>query len=761
MAVQPIRRPTIEVLATLFSEGAAVPASVRTVEIAPSGEVVVRGSAGVQAQALSMPKAKIILRHRRSKRERVWPVVALGTDFEAAGSFACRGPATDWLGAWDLYLALPGEDLRRLAVADAKELPTPIAVPHGDGGCVVRSFATSNGYLRFALLDLSERAAIDRVEITRDTLTVVARLPESKVDAHDDARLLCVHRQSTEAIAVSVAALPGQPFSASFQLCDLVRDSDGTDYWDFYLGAGERRLRLRAPLDDVPDKTRVVVFPERRVACDGLERRLRPYYNRNEDLSVRSRAVRFPGAATTQEESDEDAGRAPEDKEASESMDAFENSSWHGRGRRWWTPLVAEPRRALIRAIGKVLHSGARPAPPGQGRTKVVIVLMSSYGMGGTIRTVLNLAGYLAGEYDVEVVSVTRRRDTPFLPTPKGVTFRFLSDRRPGIVGSRINRLLDSLPSVLMPEEDFGFATSSLWTDLGWLRTLRAHRSGVLITTRPAFNMLAAELAAPDVLTVGQEHMHYHAHRPGLAVEIRRSYGKLDALAVLTEDDRRDYGELLRKYPTRVVRIPNALPELEGGRSTLEQPIIVAAGRMTRQKGFDLLIEAFAAAVADHPEWVLRIFGAGPARRRLARRILELELYNNVLLMGPTRKLGEELSKASIFALSSRYEGFGMVLLEAMSKGVPVVSFDCPRGPNEIVHDGQDGYLVPAEDVPAFAIALKKLMSDGERRRHMGEAALTTAASFDIEVVGKQWSELLRALPVGGGAALPQLEPIR
>ncbi|MDP9377720.1 MAG: hypothetical protein M3P40_09175, partial [Actinomycetota bacterium] len=107
MAVQPIRRPTIEVLATLFSEGAAVPASVRTVEIAPSGEVVVRGSAGVQAQALSMPKAKIILRHRRSKRERVWPVVALGTDFEAAGSFACRGPATDWLGAWDLYLALP------------------------------------------------------------------------------------------------------------------------------------------------------------------------------------------------------------------------------------------------------------------------------------------------------------------------------------------------------------------------------------------------------------------------------------------------------------------------------------------------------------------------------------------------------------------------------------------------------------------------------------------------------------------------------
>src|SRR3954471_17798428 len=114
--------------------------------------------------------------------------------------------------------------------------------------------------------------------------------------------------------------------------------------------------------------------------------------------------------------------------------------------------------------------------------------------------------------------------------------------------------------------------------------------------------------------------------------------------------------------------------------------------------------------------------------------------------MGPTEHLGEELAKASVFALSSRYEGFRIVLVEAMSKGMAVVSFDCPRGPGEIIDDGRDGVLVPDGDVPALSRALLDVVGDEERRRGLGAAAVESARRYDPAVVGKDWVSLIDAL---------------
>jgi glycosyltransferase involved in cell wall biosynthesis len=363
--------------------------------------------------------------------------------------------------------------------------------------------------------------------------------------------------------------------------------------------------------------------------------------------------------------------------------------------------------------------------------------------MGGTIRTSLAVAGHLAEHHDVELVSVLRRRERPFFAFPPGVPVRALDDQRR-------RSWLSRLPSLLIHPEDYAYPWCSLWTDVVLLRWLRSTHGGVLVTTRPAFNLLAARLAPRDVVTVGQEHLHLASHRPRLTSDIRRHYPGLDALTVLTAYDEAAYRRLLTGSGTRLWNIPNAVPRLEGGVSSLDAQVVVAAGRLTKQKGFDLLIAAFAPVARRQPSWQLRIYGSGPERDRLRALIDDIGVGSQVTLMGREKHMGAAMSAASVFALSSRFEGFGMVLVEAMSKGLPVVSFDCPHGPGDIVSDGVDGILVPPEDVGGLAAALLELIEDPDRRRRYGEAALQKAHAYAMEAVGSRWDALLGSLGSDG-----------
>jgi glycosyltransferase involved in cell wall biosynthesis len=407
-------------------------------------------------------------------------------------------------------------------------------------------------------------------------------------------------------------------------------------------------------------------------------------------------------------------------------------------------------RRRLLGPIAVSVHrlalamAARLPRPPARARAGPVRILIAhAWGMGGTIRTSLAVAGHLAERHDVELVSVLRRRERPFFAFPPGVPVRALDDqrRRPW---------LSRLPSLLIHPEDYAYPWCSLWTDVVLLRWLRSMHGGVLVTTRPAFNLLAARLAPRDVLTVGQEHLHLTSHRPRLTSDIRRHYPGLDALTVLTAHDEAAYRQVLTGSGTQLWHIPNAVPRLDGGISPLDAHVVVAAGRLTRQKGFDLLIAAFAPVARRQPSWQLRIYGSGPERDRLRALIDDFGVGAQVRLMGREKRMGAAMAAASVFALSSRFEGFGMVLVEAMSKGLPVVSFDCPHGPGDIVSDGVDGILVPPEDVGGLAAALLELIEDPDRRRRYGEAALQKARGYAMEAVGSRWDALLGSLGSDG-----------
>jgi glycosyltransferase involved in cell wall biosynthesis len=413
-----------------------------------------------------------------------------------------------------------------------------------------------------------------------------------------------------------------------------------------------------------------------------------------------------------------------------------------GFGRR---ALDSRSLRAVARLIRAMLVRYARARPRGgaaSGDAPVTILTVSGWGKGGTTRAVLNLAGYLVGRREVEIISLWRTRDEPFFAHPDGVPVRALDDLRPGHRARGLKGLLNRVPSVLVHPADDWATSFSLLTDIRLVRRLR-RRTGFLITTRPSLNLAAALLRPPGMKLIGCEQMHLQAHDAQLREEMRRLYPRLDSFVVLTEGALRDYDAHLGGRPA-LVRIPNSAREL-GALSDLGARRVLAAGRLHPQKGFDWLIEAWARIEANHGDWTLRICGEGEERAALEAQVAGHGL-ERVEMPGACSDMEHEMSRASVFALSSRFEGFPLVLCEAMSKGMAPVSFDCPTGPAEMIEDGENGLIVGLGDVDALAAALARMIGDEELRRRCGTAAAVTGRDFKMDVIGPMWDELFTRL---------------
>lgn len=248
------------------------------------------------------------------------------------------------------------------------------------------------------------------------------------------------------------------------------------------------------------------------------------------------------------------------------------------------------------------------------------------------------------------------------------------------------------------------------------------------------------------VPVVVSERIDPHAWRVGRVWNILRrlSYRRASAIVVQTKRA----GAFFRgRLARRVVVIPNPVVGWQAMEQRCSQremsTSILAIGRLEGQKGFDLLISAFVPVRMQHAEWKLVIVGEGPERGQLERQIAALGLGNSVELAGSVRDPGVFLQGTALFVLSSRVEGFPNVLCEAMAAGVPVVSFDCPSGPSEIIRDGVDGLLVPPGDVNALSRAIDKLISDEATRIRLGQRAIEIRERFRLEKIVGMWDKVL------------------
>ena len=222
--------------------------------------------------------------------------------------------------------------------------------------------------------------------------------------------------------------------------------------------------------------------------------------------------------------------------------------------------------------------------------------------------------------------------------------------------------------------------------------------------------------------------------------QLIRQVRQLKSFVVLSHEDAAEWTEL-----NNVTVIYNPLPFLPEQQSDNTPKQVIAVGRYVPQKGFDRLISAWSIVNKKHPDWILRIYGDG-MREQLQNQIYELGISPSCILEHSTPDIVDKYCKSSIFVLSSRYEGFGMVIIEAMACGVPPVSFTCPCGPRDIISDGINGLLVENGNIEGLAEKICYLIENENVRREMGRQARMDIERFRIEPIAEQWKTLFESI---------------
>ena len=363
-----------------------------------------------------------------------------------------------------------------------------------------------------------------------------------------------------------------------------------------------------------------------------------------------------------------------------------------------------------------------------------LILVISSLTGGGAERAVVLLAeGFLKKGHNVSIVTLDRI-ETDFYKLPDGVHRLALN-----IAGNS--------PTPI----------HALWNNIYrlWVlrRTIRASQPNVVISFLHQTNILTllalTETPHPVIVSEQNNPRMYYIYSGSVWNKLRRVTYPKAARVVSTSQGVDDYFDWLPS--TKRAVIYNPLAAVKDDQSTINllqgadpnKKWVVAMGRLIYQKGFDILLSAFQKIANKHLDWQLLILGEGELRSELENLRENLGLNHQVFFPGLLSNPFPLLRQSKLFVLSSRFEGFGNVLIEAMACGLPVISTDCPSGPREIICHEVDGLLVPNEDVSALAAAMDRLMSDETERKRLAARTPEVAERFSLEKVIGIWEELI------------------
>ena len=395
----------------------------------------------------------------------------------------------------------------------------------------------------------------------------------------------------------------------------------------------------------------------------------------------------------------------------------------------------------IIRRIKQLAEPRAETAP----RKKTVNIIALHLGVGGVEKAIISMANLFAQRYEVNLFSVYNMPGSPAFSVDSRVHILYMLRDIPN--REEWKAALRGLRPIRFVRESIRSVKILLGKKRAVRRIIQSVAGGVLITTRHEDNVQLSKYGADGVLKIGQLH-HDHRFEKKYVRGFQKQYGGIDVLALLTPQLVAEASELMQGHNshTKLVYIPNFLEHypadpLAGPR----EKIVLAAGRLTEVKRFDLLIRQFAHIHDRAPDWKLRILGDGEDEERLRALVRELDAGEYIILAGRKngREVEQEMCTASFFAMSSRSEGFPFVLLEAQSCALPILAYDVRVGPGFIVHQGQDGCLVPEGDQALYEQRMLEMMADPAMLRRMGQKAMEEAKQFSRKNVAEKWYSVI------------------
>lgn len=377
----------------------------------------------------------------------------------------------------------------------------------------------------------------------------------------------------------------------------------------------------------------------------------------------------------------------------------------------------------------------------------ITFFMHNFYAMGGTVKSISQIANVLAEKgHHVEIISVFKGDTSPYFDINPSIKVKPLVNYQlhpfnfKDILFNRITKWTSLSKPKYISQHEPGLNQFSHYIEKKMIKAIKHVNTDVLIGTRASFNILIAQHAPMKCEKIGMEHMNFDAHPEAYQQEIINAYKNLDKLTTLTETDKVKYQDYIH-IPTFV--IPNIINETRLQEQKVKN--ISAAGRLEYEKGFDLLIDSINLIQENMRQfgYQVHIYGDGKERNNLSKLICKNNLEDIVFLQGATHQLNEKLAKSELTVIPSRNEGFGMVILEAMNQGSVVVSFDGNAGPESIIQNNVNGYLIEHGNVDALANKLRRLINQEFKDQVIIENGYQTVENYEPNAIYLSFRHML------------------